>query len=224
MKDNLTAHSSTEYDEQIIPTIPYYNLFYPTTFELVQSINGSPNVWLDTGCGTGNILTKAKKLFPATSFILADPSQTMIDLAKCKYKNDSSINYSMADTQSLDCADESIDVITAIQCHHYLSEEARKDATKNCFRMLKKGGIYITFENIKPYTEQGVNISLKRWGSYQISQGRPPEKVQDHLNRYNKNYFPITVSDHLKLLSDIGFEVVEILWLTYMQAGFYAIK
>jgi tRNA (cmo5U34)-methyltransferase len=37
-------------------------------------------------------------------------------------------------------------------------------------------------------------------------------------------YFPITIEEHLSLLREIGFEVIELLWFSYMQAGFYCQK
>ncbi len=57
-------------------------------------------------------------------------------------------------------------MITAIQVHHYLSFEERILATKKCYEALEAGGIYITFENIKPLSEIGVQIGLKRWGAF----------------------------------------------------------
>ncbi|OPY25376.1 MAG: hypothetical protein A4E27_00955 [Methanobacterium sp. PtaU1.Bin242] len=48
--------------------------------------------------------------------------------------------------------------------------------------------------------------------------------VDKHLNRFNIEYFPIAVEKHLELLRDADFRVVELLWFSYMQAGFYCLK
>jgi tRNA (cmo5U34)-methyltransferase len=37
-------------------------------------------------------------------------------------------------------------------------------------------------------------------------------------------FFPITVEEHLSLLKKMGFNAVELLWYSYMQAGFYCVK
>lgn len=42
--------------------------------------------------------------------------------------------------------------------------------------------------------------------------------------KYDDKYFPIKISEHLKLLDSVGFRIVEIFWLSYMQAGFFCIK
>ena len=90
--------------------------------------------------------------------------------------------------------------------------------------MLKRGGIYITFENIRPNSEKGTQIGLERWKRFQLAHGKSEESVKKHLARFNTEFFPITLKEHLQLLLETGFGVYEILWVSYMQAGFYAIK
>ena len=124
-------------------------------------------------------------------------------------------------TQKLE---EKMDIITAIQCHHYLSPQDRIKATKTCYDLLKEDGIYITFENIKPLSMKGIEIGKRYWRDFQLSRGRDPEIVKKHLMRFNVEYFPITIEEHLNLLRNIGFKVIELLWFSYMQAGFYCQK
>ena len=120
--------------------------------------------------------------------------------------------------------EEKPDVITAIQCHHYLSREDRTKASKVCYDLLSEGGVYITFENTRPLTEEGITIGKRYWRNFQLSSGRSEEEVEKHLERFDTEYFPITVEEHLKLLRETGFRTVELFWYSYMQAGFYCIK
>jgi tRNA (cmo5U34)-methyltransferase len=116
------------------------------------------------------------------------------------------------------------DVVTAIQAHHYLTASERKMATQVCYDALNKSGIFITFENIRPFTEEGLETGKRTWGAYQLSRGKGEEAVGKHLQRFGTEYFPITVEEHLKLYRECGFETVELLWYSCMQAGFYCIK
>jgi tRNA (cmo5U34)-methyltransferase len=90
--------------------------------------------------------------------------------------------------------------------------------------MLAPGGLYVTFENIKPDTNDGIGYGLDRWAVFLSSVGQGDEFIKDHRNRFGKAYFPITVCEHLTLLRDTGFAAAELFWFSYMQAGFYAIK
>jgi len=226
MNDNKTPHFANEYDNKIRKTIPQYNFFHDETIDLIKTVHPSPSRWLDTGCGTGKLTEKAIESFGNTSFILADPSEAMLNIAKeKKSKNEKlEIQYLCACTQDIDCIKESFDVITAIQSHHYLDFDTRKKATVNCFRLLKQDGIYVTFENIRPNTEKGTQIGLERWKRFQLRQGKSEEEVNKHIDRFGIEYYPISIDSHINILHDVGFSIVEALWVSNMQAGFYAIK
>ena len=224
LNDNKTAHNSDVYDEKIVGTIPFYREFHQAAIGLVTALNPKPGAWLDTGCGTGSLGFKAYEKFPGTAFTLADPSAEMLETAKNRLKNLKNINFIQSDSQSLECEDGAFDVITAIQCHHYLDRARREAAVENCFRMLKTGGVFITFEKIMPLTQTGVDTALRMWGDFQTSRGKSIEETKGHLDRFSKEYFPITIFEHVDLLKRTSFSVAEVLWASYMQAGFYAIK
>ena len=73
-------------------------------------------------------------------------------------------------------------------------------------------------------SDRGVEIGKERWGRFQESRGRQPGAVRAHLARFDVDYFPLTVEQHLELLRGCGFRVVELLWYSVMQAGFWALK
>jgi tRNA (cmo5U34)-methyltransferase len=90
--------------------------------------------------------------------------------------------------------------------------------------MLGKNGLYVTVENYRPDSAKGIEVSLARWRRFQLEQGRSGQTVDDHLKRFGTEYFPVTISDHLRLLSETGFTESRLFWLSQMQAGFYSIK
>lgn len=122
------------------------------------------------------------------------------------------------------CYIDEFDVVTSIQVHHYLHEEEREKAITNCYNALRKNGIYITFENYSPFSNEGIKNALERWERYQLNQGRTLSEVERHLSRFGEAFYPINIEKQLTLLKHIGFRNVEIFWVTYMQAGFWAKK
>lgn len=226
MQDNKTSHAANDYDAQINKTIPNYHFFHEETLEIVKVTHPRPVSWLDTGCGTGTLVEKAAVFFADTQFVLADPSEQMLAIAKEKLapQEKLKVQYLLTGTQDIAWPEESFEVITAIQSHHYLDAAARKKATQNCLRLLKPGGIYITFENISAHTDRGIQIGLERWKQFQMKNGKNEAKADEHIARFGKEYFPISLAQHMALLQEAGFGVVEVLWASIMQAGFYAIK
>lgn len=224
MSDNASSHSASEYDDAIAKTIPYYGLFHEEALDFVRTVVPEPNTWLDTGCGTGSMANKVLAAFPGVRLVLADPSQAMLDTARSKLGPNPAVEFVPAPTQALDLASDSLDVITAIQVHHYLDQDARRKATANCRRMLRAGGAYVTFENIRRSAGAGQGAFLEQWKRYQIAGGKSPEQAEAHIGRFGVRYFPIGIEDHLQLLRRAGFATVEVLWVSRMQAGFCALK
>ena len=85
-------------------------------------------------------------------------------------------------------------------------------------------GLYISFENFAPFTDDGRRVYLKRWKSYQIESGKSMQESEEHIARYGKEYYPVSVTENLKLMRECGFKTVEILWLSNMQIGIWGIK
>ena len=227
--DNTTPHCSSEYDRAVRQTVPYYEVIQTEAIDLVKTMKPDVKCWLDTGCGTGYLIEKAMSHFPDAGFILTDPSAPMLEQAKQRLtgvpdqrvrflppiSSDGLIKYK---------SEIHPQVITAILCHHSLQEPQRLQTTQVCYDLLEKAGVFITFENTKPVAPSNITIASERWKQFQIGQGRPEAVVEEHLKRFNTHYFPISIEEHLSLLNEVGFETVALFWLSYLQAGFYAVK
>ena len=222
INDNTTPVAAAEYDRQINNTIPFYSEFYYQTFDVIKQYNYIQMDWLDLGCGTGTLESLAFDSFSDINFVLADPSEKMLEKAKEKLKNHS-IQYICTDSASVDYS-ECFNIVTAIQAHHYMHKNERKKATENVYRCLKDGGIYITFENVIPEDEDVKSDELLRWGRYQQRHGKTEDEAKAHNARCGLNYFPLTVAGYIQLLKDTEFRKVHVFWYSFMQMGIYGVK
>ena len=221
--DNKSAFCAEIYDNKIRKVIPFYDVIYDQITDLIRTYFGDRSIsLLDTGCGTGRMGLQASETLNLSELVLCDPSEKMLEGAREKLAGKNA-EFCMCGSEELEFENR-FDVVTAIQCHHYFDRSQRETAVKNCFRALKQGGMFICFENTAPFTETGKNIVLKRIENFGLNAGRTPEEAAHHTARYNTEYFPVTVSDHLELLRKTGFAVSEIFWLSYLQSGYYAIK
>ncbi len=221
--DNTTSHISSRYDNEVEDTIPYYAAMHRETLRFVKAFNPRPRAWLDTGCGTGNLALGITERFAPIELVLADPAAEMLDIARAKL-GEAHIRFIQAETRALELPDEHFDVVTAIQSHHYYSTEERVEASARCFRLLKKGGLFISFENTRPNSEASTSITKEYWRRFQMDHGKTAEQAQDHLGRFDTRFFPITVSEHLALYAAAGFAVADCFWKSYIQAGFYCVR
>lgn len=222
MEQPVCAFHTTEYDKKIRRTLPYYEEFYQQVIDVVRMHHSGSVSWLDVGCGTGRMAEVAFGNISIEKFVFCDCSEEMIEEAKKRFTVPNA-EFLVMPVQTMEFQD-AFDVMTAIQVNHYLQKEERKAAIQNSYRALKKNGIFITFENFAPSSELGEQLYLKRWKDYQLRQGGSREDCEKHIARYKHDYFPISVSEHVKLMEACGFRAVEILWLSYMQVGLLGIK
>jgi tRNA (cmo5U34)-methyltransferase len=217
------------YDNVVRQIIPFYDVIQAEAIDMVKTLKPEVKQWLDTGCGTGSLVERALKAFPETAFVLADPTEKMIEAAKVRLNRTYGKRVTFlppAPTEGLPAYKEVLkpQVITAILCHHYLQKEQRHKATEICYRLLKRGGAYITMENTMPGSVEGTRLTLERWKRFQVEHGRNTIAAEKHAGRLNSEYFPITAPEHLALLKETGFRTVELFWKSQMQAAFYAVK
>ncbi len=222
MKDNKSAYNSAIYDDKIVNVLPYYKEYHGQIIDLVKKMGFKEPDWLDTGCGTGTLARRVLEDRSDVKFTLCDPSEKMLAEAREKL-NGRDIRFLNISSQQIMFESE-FDVVTAVQCHHYLQREDRKDAVEKCCRALRENGVFITFENIRMTTAESDAIALSRWAQFLADHGNSEEDVQMHLNRRGIEVFPITIEEHIKLLRECGFRSVDLIWTSYLQAGFWAMK
>ena len=222
MKDNKSAYNAGIYDEHIVNVLPYYREYHNQVIDVVRNMGMEAPAWLDSGCGTGTLAVNTLKKFPDVRFTLCDPSENMLEQAKAKLQ-DQNVRFLNVSSDKLEFNDE-FDVVTAIQSHHYLDEAGRELAVKNCYKGLREGGVFMTFENIRMATDESDAIALRRWTRFLEENDNSPDDVRMHIERRGVEVFPITIEKHIDLLKKTGFRSVNILWSSYLQAGFWAIK
>lgn len=225
-ESNRTPYQCEVYDIQIRRGMPYYEAMHQEIINLAFCLDRPPELWLDTGCGTGTLVRRAVDALPRTRFMLTDPFPGMLDLAKEKLKGQDRVRFlpPLHTHELLGKADERPDTITASLCHHYMSCEGRAEAVRVCYELLPPGGTFIAFENVRPSTPEGFEIGKRCWARFWTHNGKSAAETEDFLARLDVECLPITVEEHLDLLRSTGFRAVELFWRSVMQAGFYAIK
>ena len=145
MKQNSTPFDAAKYDRQIKKTLPFYEEMVLQIVDIVGLLDLQSLLWLDVGCGTGQMARNALDNFDIKNMVCIDVEQEMLEKAGV-FCNDGKVEFLQCDVRELSFQ-EMFNVVTAIQINNYFKKDERLVAIKNCYNVLKENGIYISFEN-----------------------------------------------------------------------------
>lgn len=111
---------------------------------------------LDIGCSTGNLLSHLRNLFPGMELVGGELAESSLDVCRANPKL-AGIRFERLDMLDLVYeAEFDVIVANAVAVYFYWDEYAK--AARSCNRALKKGGTYLAFEWLHPFTHQDVTI------------------------------------------------------------------
>ena len=93
---------------------------------------------LEIGCGTGTLLIRAKRAYPATEFIGSDPDPRA--LTRARRKASAAIRFEHAYAQQLPYAEGDFDRVLSSMMLHHLHDDVKDGAAAEAFRVLHPGG------------------------------------------------------------------------------------
>src|SRR3989338_3570033 len=118
-------------------------------------------VVLDAGCGSGSLAIDVKKKFKEISLYAIDADTKILEIADKKAKReDLQIKFKKAFLQNLPFSDNSVDLVYSSLVFHHLNSEIKKEAMKEIYRVLKKGGRFLLVDFGKPTNKLFSVLSL----------------------------------------------------------------
>ena len=95
---------------------------------------------LEIGCGTGNLIIRAKRAYPRVEAIGCDPDPRALHRARRKSAKLSGIRFEQGYAQRLPYADGEFDRVLSSMMLHHLDDDAKTAAAAEVFRVLRPGG------------------------------------------------------------------------------------
>ena len=222
MENENNAVNPAAYDAEMRQTYPFYDEFHRQIIETVRVHCKEPVSWLDIGSGTGTLAARAFQSLPVSKMICCEHHAALLDAARLRLPHSQTV-FMQKNILHL-ALRERFDVITAVQSLHTLTMEEREQTVRSCYEKLRPNGIFLTFENILPFSQTGTDYAMILWTEYQKRMGKTDARCEAFLADYREKCRPVTISEQLSLLRRCGFEIAELLWCSGMQAGFYGIR
>lgn len=208
--------------------LPFRSQFIETTiffYTHFVSKNRKAKI-LDLGCGDGFFIQLLLKSFNPAEIILVDGSQEMLDAAKERLKNQTSVRFIAISFQELltsDPFDTHFDFIHSSLAIHHISLQQKKKLYAYIYNHLIPNGHFINYDIVISPTEKLEKCYLalwKRWIKTQPIQENLDTLLQiPGLYKTNPDNKPDALEAQLNILKKSGFKNVD----CYLKYGLFAL-
>lgn len=220
MMPDLKKHFNKEaeaFDKQVQKNIPCYNEMLTALINAIPNNKNSPKI-LDLGCGTGNITQKALNRFPEAEVTCLDLSENMIEIAKDKLSSYENIEYIVGDFTQMELNTKYDVVLSSLALHHIPNDEEKEAMYKDIYETLEKDGVFYNADVIKANSNYNEELNNKIAIQEMKENGVTDEEIAEHKGKRDANDIPTTLIKHIKMLENVGFKEIDVIWKHYSNA------
>ena len=150
----LTADSADRYDTQVEVLFKgsanaMRRQALPPLHEIVVGRDQRRLRVLDIACGTGRFLDFVKQTWPRLPVVGLDLSEAYCRHARRHLSRWSRVDLIVGNAEAIPAPDNSFDAATCIFTFHELPPQARRNAIRECARVLKPGGRFVLLDSLQ---------------------------------------------------------------------------
>jgi len=223
---DLKKHFNKEaeaFDNQVLKNIPKYPEMLTALINAIPDNKENPKV-LDLGCGTGNITQKLLTRFPQAEVTCLDLSENMIKIAKNKLSQYKSIEYIIGDFTETEITEKYDAIISSLALHHIPNDKEKQEMYQAIYEALNKNGVFYNADVILGNSTYNEELNNKIAQEDMINNGVTLEEIQEHKGKREANDIPTTIYNHIKMLENVGFQEIDIIWKYYANVVYGATK
>ncbi|MDR2035353.1 MAG: methyltransferase domain-containing protein [Coriobacteriales bacterium] len=223
MSDAVQQHfnaSAEKYDTIRRLLIPNFDEFYRIGVDSLVCAKISPRV-LDLGGGTGLSTAFLLQRYPQARVTLLDFSDEMLAVARERFSENPNINFVQSDYRSF-AFEESFDIVISGLSIHHLSFEEKQALTTKIQGILVASGEFVNADIVKGQNNHLEQEMQRRLGQF-LQEGLTEEQLKRYYDRLYLD-IPITLNEHLSIMEQAGFGLVDCLYRFWNYGVFYGQK
>ena len=213
------------FDTHVEKSVPYYHEIQRMIVEMSEWFVGDYSVIYDIGSSTGetiSLLLEKNKNKKDVKFVGIENCNAMIE--KAKIKCDSlSVNFVYQDALEL-TGFINASLITSLYTLHFIPFDRRLELLKMIHRDLRVGGAFILVEKVHAESSLFEDMWLELHWDSKKRQGLDDSMIIQKARSLRGVLMPLSLSEYLKILGDIGYTKVEVFSKWYNWVGIIATK
>ena len=221
IRERFNDHAS-QYDEQRRKLIPCFDDFYSIPITVLDTKKEKPHV-LDIGTGTGLFSSFLKEKFPQAKLTLIDISEKMMEVAKDRFRDESNVEYLIADYTDYVFDSNKYDFIISSLSIHHLTDEEKRSLYDCLYTALKPGGVFVNADQVLGQTDYIESLYKEDWANKINNSGLTKEEVEAAHERTKLDKMS-TLEDQIHWLQQSGFQDVDCLYKYFNFVVLYGRK
>lgn len=206
-------NGAKKFDKRFFKIVPFYQEIMDVLISAIPFKENKKIKVIDLGCGTGNITKALKERYPKAEVMCIDLAKNMIELAKAKLRKYNDIEYWCGDIRKFDYNKKYDAIISSLVLHHVDKKEKRRFYRK-VFNTLEKGGVFYSADLILASNKHLEGMYLGKWKAF-MRRHFSLFQINKMLKHKDDEDRPIKLTTEIKLLTDIGFKDVDVIWKYY---------
>ena len=222
---DLKKHFNREaenFDKQVQKNIPCYNEMLEALINAIPDDKEELKI-LDLGCGTGNITQKVLERFLHARVTCLDLSENMIEIAKYKL-SEYEIEYIVGDFTEVELTKKYDAIVSSLALHHIPNDEEKEKMYKSIYEALENRGVFYNADVIKANSQYNEKLNSQISVRDMKENGVTEKEITEHKGKRDANDIPTTLYNHIKMLDNVGFREIDVIWKYYSNAVYGGTK
>ena len=212
---------SQKYDEQRKKLIPCFEDLYNIATTLAASEKDTLSV-LDLGAGTGLMSSFILQKHPNSKLTLIDLSEGMLDIAKARFSDNTSIEFVLSDYTQFEYTKKYDLVISSLSIHH-LTDSEKKELYQKLYSIMTPDSIFINVDQVLGNTTYLEDLYKSDWRTYIENSGLEPGEISSAMERTKLDKMS-TLEQQLQWLTEAGFSDVDCIYKYFNFVVMFARK
>ena len=214
------------FEDMLHRSIPFYSEIQKMILDWAKTFYRPETAICDLGCSTGALLALLANHMPDVSrYVGVDSAAAMIAKAKANFQQHPAcdrIELMEGDLREVTLPTSSVVVMNYTL--QFIRPLYRHQVVRNIFEALIPGGALILSEKVLEDSTHLSRLFIEAYYGFKRRQGYSDLEISQKRERLENVLVPYKISEHRTLLSDCGFDQVEIFFKWHNFASFIAIK
>ncbi len=227
VKERFDREDPTGYGLQIPKWFPDYLYVHDLICEVLRPYISSDVLILDLGGGTGRIAKLLLDAFPSCRIVIQDISANMLSEVPNKlHKHMGRFECVEGDffAETFDLEYNQFDHVVSVHAiHHGRNADAYRNLYKKIYNCLKPNGCFVCLDNVAGGTLELDTLSYSSWAE-SLRSNFDTESIRGIVETTIMEDSPLSLREHLEILSDCGFIRTDVVWKKYIFGLYAGIK